>query len=295
MARIGVSKPYYGIYNAVDSTVTYTQGAVMGKATQVDVEIQSSDGNDLYGDNAVAETDRQFTSGTLTVATTDLSQEVNAVILGMAQQMLEQIPGVTDANVRELIADDRQETPYLGVGFVIKKKVNGVIWWRAVIFTKIMFSVPSESTTTQGQTISWQVPSLSATIMRDDSSTHMWKREATFSSEAQAEAYLKKRLGVGVEPELGELTVQSTAGETSGKTAIAVSPPLSPSGHYVYQVNTSVTLPTEYGEDVGAGWTAWDGVSEIAATDGQQIGIVEANLDNQAMAAGLATVVANGG
>ena len=280
MARIGVSKPYFGIYNAEDSTVTYTLGAVMGKATQVDVEIQSSDGNDLYGDNAVAETDRQFTSGTLTVATTDLSQEVSAAILGMAQQMLEQIPGVTDANVRELI---------------IKKKVNGVIWWRAVIFTKIMFSVPSESTTTQGQTISWQVPSLSATIMRDDSSTHMWKREATFSSEAQAEAYLKKRLGVGVEPELGELTVQSTAGETSGKTAIAVSPPLSPSGHYVYQVNTSVTLPTEYGADVGAGWTAWDGVSEITATDGQQIGIVEANLDNQAMAAGLATVVANGG
>ena len=55
-------------------------------------------------------------------------------------------------------------------------------------------------------------------------------------------------------------------------------------------------LPAAYGESVsGDGWTAWDGTSEITATNGQEIGIVEANLDNQAVAAGKTTVVANGG
>ena len=82
------------------------------------------------------------------------------------------------------------------VGFIVKKKVNGVYKWRAVVLTKVMFAVPSDSATTQGETIEWQVPELSATIMRDDSATHVWKREATFTTEAQAEAYIKDRLNI---------------------------------------------------------------------------------------------------
>ena len=108
MATIGVSKPYYGIYNynTEENTVTYTQGGVMGKATEVNIEIETSEDNNLYGDNAIAETDRQFTGGTLTNSTTDLSQSVSRVILGLVEQVLESIPGVTDVNVRELIYDD---------------------------------------------------------------------------------------------------------------------------------------------------------------------------------------------
>ena len=40
------------------------------------------------------------------------------------------------------------------------------------------------------------MPELTGTIMRDDTEKHMWKREATFTTEAQAEAYIKARLGI---------------------------------------------------------------------------------------------------
>ena len=298
MAIIGVSKPYYGIYNynTEENTVTYTQGGVMGKATEVNIEIETSEDNNLYGDNVIAETDRKFIRGTLTNSTTDLSQSVSRVILGLVEQVLESIPGITDVGVRELIYDDRQVTPYLGVGVIIKKMVNGITMWRAVILTKIMYSVPSDAATTQGESIEWQTPELTGTIMRDDTENHMWKREATFTTESQAETYLKKRLGVGVNPELGTLTVQSAAGAEEGDTAIGVTPTLGPSNHYVYQTGATVELPAAYGESVAGGsWTAWDGTAEITATNGQEIGIVEANLDNQAVAAGKTTVVANGG
>ena len=44
------------------------------------------------------------------------------------------------------------------------------------------------------------------TIMRDDSETHMWKRESTFTTEAQAEAYIKHRLNItGAEAETAAL------------------------------------------------------------------------------------------
>lgn len=196
MATIGLSKPYFAVYSASGSTVSYASGAVMGKATEANIEIDTTEDNNLYADNAIAETDRTFAGGTLTLSTDDLSQEVSKAILGLAEQAITGIEGVTDTSVKELLYDDQQQTPYLGVGFIIKKKVGGVYKWRGVILTKVMFSAPADAATTQGETIEWQTPELSATIMRDDSTNHMWKREATFTTEAQAEAYIKDRLGI---------------------------------------------------------------------------------------------------
>lgn len=196
MATIGLSKPYFAVYSAAGSTVSYASGAVMGKATEANIEIDTTEDNNLYADNAIAETDRTFAGGTLTLSTDDLSQEVSKAILGLAEQAITGIEGVTDTSVKELLYDDQQQTPYLGVGFIIKKKVGGVYKWRGVILTKVMFSAPADAATTQGETIEWQTPELSATIMRDDSTNHMWKREATFTTEAQAEAYIKDRLGI---------------------------------------------------------------------------------------------------
>lgn len=196
MAVIGLSKPYYGIYSATGNAVSYANGAVMGKATEANIEIDTTEDNNLYADNAIAETDRSFAGGSLTLSTDDLSQEVTKAILGLTETAITGIEGVTDTSVKELVYDDTQNTPYLGVGFIIKKKVGGAYKWRGVVLSKVMFSVPADAATTQGESIEWQVPELSATIMRDDSATHMWKREATFTTEAQAEAYIKARLNI---------------------------------------------------------------------------------------------------
>nr|DAE39724.1 MAG TPA: tail tube protein [Bacteriophage sp.] len=196
MATIGLSKPYYAIYAEAGGVVSYSDGAVMGKATEANISIETTEDNNLYGDNGLAETDRRFANGTLTLSTTDLSQEVSKAILGLTEQAITGIDGVTDTSVKELVYDDGQVTPYLGVGFIIKKKVNGAYMWRGVVLPKVMFSVPEDAATTQGESIEWQTPELTGTIMRDDSATHVWKKEATFTSEAQAEAYIKARLGI---------------------------------------------------------------------------------------------------
>ena len=117
-------------------------------------------------------------------------------MLGLKEEAITGIDGVTDTSVKELIYDDDQATPYLGVGFIIKKIKGGVSKWRAIVLTKVKFAVPSDAANTQGETIEWQTPEISGTIMRDDSEKHAWKKEATFTSEAQAEAYIKARLGI---------------------------------------------------------------------------------------------------
>jgi hypothetical protein len=96
----------------------------------------------------------------------------------------------------------------------------------------------------------------------------------------------KEEIGV-----LGSLTVTSAAGTTSGKTAITAAPALTAGNSYVYKTAATVTLPN-YGDvcDAAAGYTAWTADTEVTATTGNEILIVEVDTDGQAVKAGKATV-----
>ena len=72
MARIGLSKPYIATYANNNGTVTYTARTVLGKYTNIDMSLDSADENILYADNGPAESDSQFSGGTVTVTTDDL-------------------------------------------------------------------------------------------------------------------------------------------------------------------------------------------------------------------------------
>ena len=196
MAIIGVSKPYVAKYSNTDTTVSYTSGQILDKMTEIDISINSAEDNNFYADNSIAESDSSFSGGSVTVNTADLGPEATALVLGITPVPIADISGVTDEDVNELIFDDDQRSPYLGFGCIIKKRVNNVDQWRAIILTKIMLAVPNDAATTKGETIEWQTPQLTGTIMRDDSAKHAWKREATFTTEAQAEAYIKARLSI---------------------------------------------------------------------------------------------------
>ena len=196
MATIGVSKPHVAKYVNTDGTVSYTDVTKLAKAVQFSAEISSGEGsNNLYADNGVAESDKSFVGGTMTITTDDLDQEGSALLLGLTPKSIT----VDGKEISELVYDDDAVAPYLGFGCIIKKKRNNAIKWRAVVFTKVMFAIPSDAATTQGETIEWQTSELEATIMRDDSAKHAWKREATFDTEADAEAYIKFGLAAASE------------------------------------------------------------------------------------------------
>ena len=196
MAGMGLSKPFYAIYKATGNTVEYSNGGLVGKAVSFSTQFNTANDSNLSADNGVAESEKSFTGGTITIATDDLTPEVSAAILGITAKPVGTIEGVTDENVQELVYDDEQEIPYLGFGVVEKKKYHGEYLWRGVVLTKVMFSVPADAAETQGKTVSWKTPTLTGEIMRDDSEAHKWKREATFTTEAQAEAYIKNRLNI---------------------------------------------------------------------------------------------------
>lgn len=205
------------------------------------------------------------------------------LILGVRTQTT----AINGEQVTELVFDDNMEVPYLGSGFIIKKQKNNVTKWRGIVLPKIMFSIPADAATTQGESIEWQHPELSASILRDDTENHVWKREATFSTEAQAERYIRTLLNI---PELGALAVTSTAGTETGKTFISVSPPKESGNQYFYTVGDIIQLPS-VNDVLPDHWTEWDGVSEITAGTGKQLAVIEADPLRRAKKAGITSVL----
>ena len=196
MATIGLSKPYYAIYSATGSTVTYANGGLMGKYTELSIELDSQDANILYADNAAAESDQQFTGGTATVTTDDLRPEISVAVLGAKEEPITS-EEITTTSPQWIVFDDDQEAPYVGLGGVIKKKVDGAVKWVAFILNKTQFSTPGVAAVTQGESIEWQTQELSATIMRSDAPKHPWFRMSSLmDSEADAEAAVKQYLSI---------------------------------------------------------------------------------------------------
>lgn len=195
MAIVGCSYVKVAKYNASGNTVTYTNPAIIAKLVRMSIALDSGSGNDFYADNAVDETDNNFQGGTVSLGTNDLTNEASKTILGLIAQALSEMDGITDTDVEEIIFDDRQQTPYLGLGMVIKHKRNGAFVWTGLVLTKVMFDIPEDAAETQGKTISWQTPTITARILKDDTEYHAWKRKATFTSESQAIAYVNALTG----------------------------------------------------------------------------------------------------
>lgn len=85
---------------------------------------------------------------------------------------------------------------------------------------------------------------------------------------------------------LGKLTLTSAEGSEEGKTKISVKEQLvSINDAFLYKTNASVAAEVTYGMDVSA-WTAWDGESEITATDGHHVTVVEADVNGKAVRSG---------
>ena len=94
---------------------------------------------------------------------------------------------------------------------------------------------------------------------------------------------------------LKTLTVKSAEGEEVGKTKITVEPQLSSINNcYKYKTNASAATGVTYGMDVKT-WARWDGKSEITATDGHHVTVVECDQNYKAVASGDVVADVNAG
>lgn len=210
MATIGLSRPYIARYTNAGSSVSYAGGRLLGKATELSIELNDGENNIFYADNGPAESDNQFSGGSLSISTDELRPQAYMEALGVVSQPIAN-EEVTTPGAAWLVNNDAQTPPYLGFGAIAMKKINGAIKYVGIVLDKIQFTNPNDAITTKGETIEWQTPQLTGQIFRSDKPSHDWKRITTpLDSEEEADAAVRSYLNISkasVTPTLYALTI----------------------------------------------------------------------------------------
>ena len=176
MAKIGLQ---YLVYKGAGATPT---NGTLAKAIQADLSIQLNEAK-LYADDGVAESDKSFRDGTITLGIDDSNNVVQVELLGHT----------IDVETGEIVANGNDDNPYVGVGFISISKVT-TQKFRAIWLPKVQFAEPSETNQTKGESTSFSTPTLTGTIMLDD--TANWKYENSFATIAEAKTYLNTKAGI---------------------------------------------------------------------------------------------------
>ena len=185
----GYSMPFVALYAAANGVVTYSGGIPLARGVDVSLSVEGGSDNDFYADNVKAESDTQtFSSGTLSLTVDGLKAAARKLISGVKTTRKE---GSGDTAISFDVYDDKQEMPYVGVGFVVRYMEDGVTTYAPIIIKKVKFSPEGLDAATQEENIDWQTTKLEASIMRDDTANHEWKLigEDQTTEEAAVAAY----------------------------------------------------------------------------------------------------------
>lgn len=170
----GYSMPKVAIYSYEGNAVTYTGLMALARGVSVSMDVETSDSSDFYADNVLAESaGGRFTGGTVTLTVDGLKDAARKAIQGLPT---ETTVTVGSESVKVLEYDDRQAAPYVGIGFVVRYMENGITSYVPVVLTKCVFDVDTIEAETQEDAIDFQTSELTATIARDDTANHTWRR-----------------------------------------------------------------------------------------------------------------------
>ena len=191
----GFSNIHVATYASEGGVVSYTGVRKLGRSVSMSIDVSTSDDNDFYADDQLAETvgGGTFTSGTGSCEIDGLTPEEEAFVMGLKDGN----SVTTDVAVETYQYDQEMDPPYLGLGAVKKVQRDGKSYWKAIVLTKIKFKVPNDDATTQGESVDWQTQTLDYNILRDDSAKKVWKivPKTLFTTEAAAVTFIKKALG----------------------------------------------------------------------------------------------------
>lgn len=178
MAKIGLNSfKYSPLTEADDGTAKYEGAKSLGKAIDCKVSIEKYSA-ELYADDGLAESDYTFKKGTVTLTLDEDDDTVFAEILGHT----------VDAQSKEMVRKDTDVAPYVGMGRILTKVVNGVYKYKVEFLPKVKFSEPDQEEQTKGDSIEFKTPSVEGTVSKLKDGT--WSKSKTFTSKSDAVDYL---------------------------------------------------------------------------------------------------------
>ena len=85
----------------------------------------------------------------------------------------------------------------MGVGLIELHQINNEDKWQPVILTRVKPQYINAQAQTKGETIDWQTPTVTCTVMRAEDSKHRWMtRGDVYDTEDAAKAVLNTIFGI---------------------------------------------------------------------------------------------------
>ena len=180
----GFSLPYVAKYAASQGTISYSSGQKLARGVSVTATPETTDDNNFYADNILAESAAgEFTGGTINLTVDGLLAAAERLIMGL--------PAANTSDGFTHYGDD-QSIPDVGIGFVARYQSGGTVTYTPIIFPRAAFNLIENNAETQEESIDWQTQELTANIKRAEDSNRNWKYVGgDESTEAAAEAKIK--------------------------------------------------------------------------------------------------------
>lgn len=228
MAKIGLSSLYYSkLTEASNGTPSYDGAKTLGKAVSANTSITNNSAM-LYADDALAESDTSFQSGTITLGVDEDGDTVFADLLGHT---------ITEGVVVKKSTD---VAPFVAVGRIITKMVSGVLFYKAEVLFKVKFAEPSQDNTTKGESIEFGTSEIEGTIAT--LADGKWCTSQTFTTKANALAFIQGIMASGVEYTYTEVTPIGTENPKNEGWYIKNG------SEYILALDTTVVADREYFE-----------------------------------------------
>ena len=222
MAKIGLNNFRWSkLTEAEDGSAEYDGAKKLGKAVECKVSIENNSA-ELYAEDSLAESDYSFKKGTITLGVDEEDDKIFANLLGhtiMAEYVVtsdktyqstktyytksgENYTKFTGSsfteettyyekveNAGEVVKKDTDTPPFVGVGRVITKMVNGAYKYKAEFLPKVKFAESSPEDKTKGESLEFTTTSIEGTVQKLSDGT--WSKTKTFDTKTEAVKYIE--------------------------------------------------------------------------------------------------------
>lgn len=161
MALIGLKYLAMAVptYSEAGEAPTYTKGQLIGKSIKID-KSASFQTAELYADDELAESDKTFDTGTLSINLADYGFDkadvlkVQALLFGHELIAADSEAGTPERLVKS--ADD--VAPYLSAAYIKTRKLKNVVSYEVTVVYKVQFAPSSETAQTKEKSTTFNTP-----------------------------------------------------------------------------------------------------------------------------------------
>lgn len=164
-------------FSPIDENGNYTGVSVIGKAIDCKPKVNIAEAK-LHADDAVAESIKIPTGGTIDLTTDDVDLATYSKLIGHEYVLAD----------KEMVRNVNDIAPYVGLGYIITAIKNNVLKYEVNIYKKIQFKESLKEGQTKGDSIEFKTQPLSGDIIIPDDGN--WAVVKEFENEAEAIKYL---------------------------------------------------------------------------------------------------------